>query len=165
MVSLSQKLASDNDITFDDNPLDASEGQRSLNRRSIDVDGKNTEEHWLWSQVHRVKRDDNDWWPDFFSTKSDDATEPPSQPIATEPSLTTEHPEESPSNNDVEQADLLQSVDDDDDLDEDIDDDDNVIEGSGTPQTSPTSDVRDTKLDRYCKCGFCHCQQVPNNCL
>lgn len=55
-----QKYSHDNDIIFDDSPLDASEGQRFLHKRSADdVDSENNDEHWLWSHVDRIKRSIN----------------------------------------------------------------------------------------------------------
>lgn len=36
--------------------MDASDGHRYLNKRSIDSDKADTDEHWLWSNVNRMKR-------------------------------------------------------------------------------------------------------------
>lgn len=56
-----QKINRDNDIIFDDSPLDASDGQRFLHKRSID-DLSNDNEHWLWSRVDRIKRSVHSAW-------------------------------------------------------------------------------------------------------
>lgn len=60
-MQISQKISHDNDITFDDSPLDASEGQTFIHKRSTDdLDGENSnDEHWLWSNVNRIKRSIN----------------------------------------------------------------------------------------------------------
>lgn len=153
-----QKIATDNDITFDDNPLDASEGQHSINRRSFDAqadDMPNTDEHWLWSHVHRVKRDLFDWdWS--FAPKDIDSS---SERSTTATVTAEEASEEAPHAEEVEQSDFsateedIGNESDEEDDDEDIE---NFIEGSGTPKSAQIPvDVPDTKLERFCEnCKF-----------
>lgn len=98
-----QKLTHDNDITFDDSPLDGSEGQRFLHKRSADNDLDNdNDEGWLWTNVDRIKRSIQNviepnkrakrgLFDSWFSTDTT-TTEAPS----TTPAPTTEQPEEPP---------------------------------------------------------------------
>lgn len=159
-----QEIAADNDITFDDNPLDASDGQHSINRRSFDTqadDVPDTDEHWLWSHVHRVKRA---WYDDFdlFGLKETSSSE--SSITAT--SGTTE---QAPHVEEVEQKDFSATEDDiGNESDEDDDDEDieNLIEGSGTPKSVQIPDVPDTKLERFCEhCKFTTIRRTNNNLL
>lgn len=50
-----QRISHDNDIIFDDSPLDASEGQRFLHARSAN-EIESDDEHWLWAHVGRIRR-------------------------------------------------------------------------------------------------------------
>lgn len=156
-----QNSENDNDIIFDDSPLDASEGWRSLNKRSINNDDDDS--HWLWSNVNRIKRsihgmlqspeskgrakrdvfgNDDNWWDIFSETEKPKTNEKETVVVKHTTEYTTEIIEETEEQN-VHSNDLET-------LNESEDDElGNEIDGSGTQEPEFTIDG---KLEQFCKC-------------
>lgn len=116
-------------------------------------------EHWLWSKVHRIKRG---WFDDLVGDISadDEKTEEPveSDPLPVESPTSTQAPASSSEREEPEPAgdnSVAYTADDDDDDDSDLFEEDtgyeDVLEGSGTSKPIESVDVRDTKLERFCK--------------
>lgn len=167
---LFQKIAHDNDIIFDDSPLN-SEDQRFLHKRSInDLDSDDNDEHWLWTHVDRIKRSisnvlgsDNeqaksrskrglfDWWVTEAPISETTTTE---APIPVQPfdwfkpfDANNDNGSNKPSN--IEQppeADQEQA-----DHSEDEDDEDNDIDGSGYTKIIETETVVEKNVEQFCK--------------
>lgn len=145
-----QKISHENDIVFDDSPLDASEGQRLLHARNVNEIESN-DEHWLWAHVGRIKRSigsvigdtskypnkrikrNTGWsWP-WDTIENSDTTE----------STTPESPKENeePTQNDISVEDDITEPD---DLESDT-------EGSGTNKNDKSGDV----TSPYCELLNC----------
>lgn len=149
-----QKCENNNDIIFDDSPLDASEGWRSLHKRSID----NDDEHWLWSNVNRIKRSihgmlqnpvskirsKRGWFDDWLVTEEPKTTEKGKVVAEYTTEYTTEIIEETEEQNDHSNDLETMNESEDDELD-------NEIDGSGTNESEFTND---RKLERFCKSAY-----------
>lgn len=153
-----QKSENDNDIIFDDSPLDASEGWRSIHKRAIDNldDDDDDDSHWLWSNVNRIKRSihdmlqtpetqiraKRDWWNAWLEEPNYTEKETIIAKYTTE--YTTEMGEETEEQNDHSNEFEPINEAEDDELD-------NEIDGSGTQELAFTNDG---KLERFCKFAY-----------
>ncbi|XP_055304960.1 uncharacterized protein LOC129569814 [Sitodiplosis mosellana] len=175
-----KKISHDNDIIFDDSPLDASEGQRFLHKRSVDdLDNENDDEHWLWSRVDRIKRSINTvfgnedegtklksrvkrgWFDDWLQTEA---------PTGETTTTTTEAPfnlfnwgstnndekskTEAPESEPDQPAAIMNRAQADDSRDQDEDDDNDIEDGSGYTKSTETRTVYEVKLERFFRLKF-----------
>lgn len=151
-----QKSENDNDIIFDDSPLDGSDGLRSLHKRSIDNDDGDS--HWLWSNVNRIKRSINGmlqssetksrtkrgWLDDWLLTEAPKTTDKETVVVEYTTEHTTEIIEDTEQQND--HSNELDHFGEDEERD-------NEIDGSGTQEPDFTND---RKLERFCKYLYFH---------
>lgn len=157
-----QKQNDDNDIIFDDSPLDASEGHRFLSKRSIDQ--QDNDEHWLWTHVDRIKRSihgifnedtktnnrvKRDWWDSWLTsptTEEGTTSTTTTEAIPAEIRISTTQANIDETKEDEFQDDHTEPEDSMDD-----DDSDNEIDGSGLHKSYETNDVYESKTERFCK--------------
>lgn len=148
--------------------MDASEGQKFLQKRTI-ADSDSNDEHWLWTHVDRIKRSIHDalgngkdhaanrvkrWWWDEVKPKENDKPETTETPKGfdlfnwnkdDEPTQEPAHIEQSDRRNEQGDESIQNSIEEEEDADIDVND------GSGSNPLDETTDSLNSKLERFCK--------------